>query len=117
LGSRWNRGMVTTDEVARDLAAIMRLGREDVLEHIRACSRGVQIYPRVFAFVDQWQSPQAIVTVNGDIFSEVVVPQLGLWSRFDPIVTSWEEGVEDKAELCDIAMARLGLPDRSDALL
>jgi hypothetical protein len=57
------------------------------------------------------------VTINCDIFSEVVVPALDLARRFKVIVTSWEEGIEDKAELCDIAMARLGLANRAECLL
>lgn len=117
LGSRWNRGLVTARDVAADLAAMMGVGWEATLEHMRACCREVQVYPRVFAFVDACTAPQAIVTVNCDLFSEVVAPELGLAARFDTIVTSWEEGAEDKAALCDIAMARLGLTDRIECLL
>jgi hypothetical protein len=58
------------------------------------------------------------VTVNPDIFSDIVAPGLGLAERFDVIVTSWEEGTQDKSMLCEVALSRLGLKsDRAAGLL
>ena len=51
--------------------------------------------------------PQAVVTINPDIFSEVVVPAYDLTARFDTIVTSWRENTVSKADLCETAIARL----------
>jgi len=117
LGSLWNRGLKTAREVAAALGAELGVDGALVFEHMQACSRQVRLYPRVAAFVDALAIPQAIVTVNCDIFSDVVVPALDLASRFSPVVASWEAGIEDKADLCDLAMAKLGLSDRADCLL
>lgn len=117
LGSLWNRGLKTAREVAAALGAELGVDAALVLEHMHACCRRVRLFPRVAAFVDALSTQQAIVTVNCDIFSDVVVPALGLASRFSPIVASWEAGTEDKADLCDLAMAKLGLGDRAACLL
>lgn len=61
--------------------------------------------------------PQAIVTVNSDLFSRFVVPNYALDSTFDEIVTSWEERTLDKAHLCEIALERLGGHDPAEGLL
>jgi hypothetical protein len=62
--------------------------------------------------------PQAIVTINPDMFSDCVIPNYQLDKMFETIVTSWEEGTLDKSDLCDIALARLdGVAERSAALL
>jgi FMN phosphatase YigB (HAD superfamily) len=113
LGSRWNRGDATADDVAAELAAAMGVPASIVIEHMRGCSRQVRLFPSVMAFVRACPAPQAIVTVNCDIFSQVVAPDLDLATWFDPIVTSWEEGLEDKADLCEIAMKRLGAKERA----
>lgn len=117
LGSLWNRGLKTSREVAFELADELGVQADVTLEHMRACCRRVRLFPRVEAFAAACKAPQAIVTVNCDLFSEVVAPALALDARFRPIVTSWEEGTEDKADLCDAAMARLGLADRGSCLL
>ena len=51
--------------------------------------------------------PQVLVTVNPPLFSELIVPQYAVFKRFEMIVTSWEERVLDKAELCAVALSRL----------
>ena len=62
--------------------------------------------------------PQALVTVNPDLFSEYVVPAQRLRAVFDVIVTSSAERTADKSTLCEIALRRLGFYGRrSDALL
>ena len=61
--------------------------------------------------------PQAIVTVNPDLFTRFVAPNYALDTVFDTIVTSWQERTEDKARLCEIALERLGGSDRATALL
>jgi len=62
--------------------------------------------------------PQALVTVNPDLFADFVVPAHGLEDVFDVIVVSFEELTDHKPALCDIALDRLGFTGpRSDALL
>jgi hypothetical protein len=48
-------------------------------------------------------------TVNPDIFTNVVVPEYRLDRRVDLIVTSWQQGTEDRVALCGCVVARLGI--------
>lgn len=59
----------------------------------------------------------AIVTVNPDIFTDVIAPHLALDSDFPVIVTSWEEREMDKTALCEIALERLGAPGAVESAL
>src|SRR5262249_5161424 len=62
--------------------------------------------------------PQALVSVNPDLFVERVVKIHDLASHFDAIVVSCEEGTDDKTRLCEIALDRLGFEgSRNDVML
>jgi FMN phosphatase YigB (HAD superfamily) len=118
LADRWNLGLATAAEVADELAAGLGTPGARVLAHMRRCCGEVVFYPEVMELVAKLSLPQAIVTINSDIFSEIVVPTYALADRFDTIVTSWEEASLSKADLCDIAMSRLpGAVDRASCLL
>ncbi len=118
LADRWNLGLATMAEVAEALALRLGVNPRRVIDHMRACSRDLVFFPRVMDLVKVIELPQAIVTVNCDVFSDVVVPAYSLNERFETIVTSWEEATLSKADLCDIAMARLpGATDRGACLL
>ena len=56
------------------------------------------------------QETQAIVTVNADLFSNVVVPEYRLDRQVDLIVASWQQGSEDKSAVCECAIAQLRSP-------
>ena len=92
---------------ARLVSAPCGMAPEAALEHMKACSRRIRFFDGVMRLVRESPLRQAIVTVNPDIFSEVVVPHYGLGASFEVIVTSWEERTNDKAELCSVAMRRL----------
>jgi phosphoglycolate phosphatase-like HAD superfamily hydrolase len=118
LGQLWNRGAISTREVAAELAGALGVEIDAIITHMDTCSRQVRFFSNVMAFVDEWVTPQAIVTVNPEIFTKVVVPQYQLDRRVDLIVTSWEQGTEDKIALCECAIVRLGIAaPRSDCLL
>jgi phosphoglycolate phosphatase-like HAD superfamily hydrolase len=118
LADRWNTGSATTAEVAEAFANTLGVPTQRILAHMRACCRHVALYADVIALAARLEAPQAIVTINPDIFSEVVVPACDLTARFAAIVTSWEERTLSKADLCDIAMSRLpGAVDREACLL
>lgn len=62
--------------------------------------------------------PQALVTVNPDLFADYIVPAHELAIVFDAIVMSFAERTADKPSLCRIALDRLGFDgDPSAALL
>jgi hypothetical protein len=62
--------------------------------------------------------PQALVTVNPDLFAEFVVTGYALADRFDEIVVSYAERTSDRSELCRATLDRLEFRgDRSRALL
>jgi len=109
LGSLWNIGAIDSLGVATRLAELTGQTVERVRFHMRECCRHLQFYEGVMAYAGASGLPQAIVTVNCDLFSEVVVPQYRLHIRFDAIVASWQARTEDKAVLCEHALDRLGV--------
>jgi hypothetical protein len=118
LADRWNLGLATVAHVADELAAGLGVAGARVLMHMRRCCGEVVFHPEVMKPVAELGLPQAIVTINSDIFSEIVVPTYALADRFDTIVASWEEATLSKADLCDIAMSRQpGAVDRASCLL
>jgi phosphoglycolate phosphatase-like HAD superfamily hydrolase len=108
LARQWNAGAITSLDVARAFGRELGVAPERLLKHMEWCSRNIAFYPRMKAVTAQRRYPQAIVTVNPDIFSHVVVPHYRLDESFDAIVTSWQEQSASKPALCDAAIARLG---------
>lgn len=118
LADRWNLGQATTVEIAEELAAALGVSPDSIERHMQFCCRNITFYPAVMALAAKLACPQAIVTINPDIFSTVVVPTYRFHERFASIVTSWQERTLSKADLCDIAMTRLtGATDREACLL
>ena len=117
LGARWELGELSTDDLAVTLAAEFAITADAAMAHMQSCCREVQFFEHAWAAARARSRPQAIVTLNSDVFSRFVVPNYQLDSVFDIIVTSWEERTRDKAELCQIALERLGGRDPSEALL
>lgn len=118
LADRWNAGKATTADVAEQFSATLGVAKDRILGHMRACCRNVSLFPDVMALTARVWAPQAIVTINPDIFSDVVVPTYKLRDRFSIIVTSWEERTLSKADLCEAAISRIpGAVDRAACLL
>jgi phosphoglycolate phosphatase-like HAD superfamily hydrolase len=109
LGRLWNTGGVSTRSVAAELATPLGVEIDAVIAHMDMCSRQVHFFSKVMALVDERSTLQAIVTVNPEIFTRVVVPEYQLDRRVDLIVTSWEQGTEDKVSLCEFAITQLGI--------
>jgi len=59
-------------------------------------------------FVEKCELPQAIVTINPDIFNDWIVPNYNLQNLFYPIVASCELKTLNKAVVCDNALDKLG---------
>lgn len=118
LGEQWSLGSIDTFDVAQSLAKNIALPVDTVLYHMEAASKNVRFFSDVFAYAMSTPLPQAIVTVNPDLFSAITVAHYDLKKFFPVIVTSWEENTLSKAEICDIALHRQGLKiGRSEALL
>jgi len=116
LGNQWSRGDINSEQVARQLATTLSATAELALQHMQQCSRNIDFSPVLHQFALTQETPQAIVTVNPDIFTEIIVPHYKLTESFDPIITSWQEKELNKADLCDITLKRLSI-ERSSALL
>jgi FMN phosphatase YigB (HAD superfamily) len=117
LGTRWNRGTATFAELAAQMSTRLGMSREAVLAYARRCCADIRFFEHAWAAARARALPQALVTVNPQEFRGWIVPNYALTDHFDVIVVSAEEGTESKAELCDIAAARLGCADRAHALL
>jgi hypothetical protein len=116
LGRQWEVGLADADGIARAVAQRLDIGSDVALAHMTARCRELAFFPTAWSVACARPMPQALVTVNPDVFS-IIVEHYELDLVFDTIVTSWEEGTADKSELCDVARARLGSRNRDHALL
>jgi phosphoglycolate phosphatase-like HAD superfamily hydrolase len=104
----WCLGKVTCEDIANRIAELLKMPKADTMDHIRRCCSNVRFFDAVMATARDSSLPQAIVTVNPDVFTNYVVPHYQLDELFSVIVASWQEGTTDKAELCARAVKRLG---------
>lgn len=118
LARDWNTGVLDAVGLSEGLAKRVGAPAEMIHDHLRACCANVNFFEGVLNFAKQFKLPQAIVTVNPDAFSDWVVPNYRLDRLFPVIVTSWQEQTLSKAEICDVAIERLGGGiERHEALL
>lgn len=113
IGRRWMGRMVTSEDVAQYMSDHLGASKEDVLwALVRGCSRmsfneaGVD-----FARNQKVAGRElALVTVNADIFRDVIVPSRGLDRTVDSIVSSSDFKTElaSKQPLWDAAFAAPG---------
>lgn len=114
----WNVGRVGRAEVFGAIAERSGMSAAAVKSHARTCCERLLFNETAWRLASERRLPQALVTVNPDLFADFVVPAHGLDDLFDVIVMSFEELTDDKPTLCDIALDRLGFTGpRSDALL
>ena len=81
---RWDLGEIGRVDIAKALSAALGVSIAAITAHMEACSRNMAFFPAVMEFSARSQLPQAIVTINPDIFTEVVVPTCGLGARLIP---------------------------------
>lgn len=114
----WDRGDATVDDVAVWLGERLDRDPHDVLSDLAAVCQRVELFPGVIDVVRRVRVPQAIVTINPDLFLAHVVPACAFDALFDVIVTSSLVGSLEKADVCDGALERLGVGgQRGTALL
>lgn len=116
-GARWNCGTANFDELVAEMAGRLGMSKEAVLAHARRCCAEVRFYEHAWAAARARDLPQALVTVNPDVFRELVMANHPIDDVFDVVVISAEEGTESKTELCRRALTRLGCEDPARALL
>jgi FMN phosphatase YigB (HAD superfamily) len=115
----WDTGRLSSHEIAERIAARLGADPGDVHDYMRELCSTVDLYPAINRAVRRRRARggrQALVTVNPDIFTEVAA-NYALHDHFDAIVTSWQYGVPDKAELCHRALDALGGASPAESVL
>jgi FMN phosphatase YigB (HAD superfamily) len=114
----WDCGRVSTDELARRIAQHLGVDAAEVRAHIGVLCRQLVFFDSVMTYARRRRRQarrQALVTVNPDLFADIV-EHYGLDDLFDAIVVSSTEQTDDKLVLCERALRRLNAPI-TDALL
>lgn len=115
----WDTGRLSAGELAERLAPELGRSGDAVRAYMSELCRQVAFHPVITLAVRRRRARggrQALVTVNPDLFDEVVV-HYGLAGLFDAIVTSGARGTDDKVELCRHALATLGVADPEETIL
>jgi hypothetical protein len=114
----WSDGAIGRSVVFAAVADRTGMTLADVERHAQDCCTRLELHETAWRVATEHHAPQALVTVNPDLFGDWIVPGYGLAAMFDALVISCAERTSDKNELCTIALDRLGFDgDRSDALL
>jgi phosphoglycolate phosphatase-like HAD superfamily hydrolase len=118
LAEEWEVGRTACPDIFDALASRTGMAPAAVEIHARECCRQLAFNPTAWQVAKDRRLPQALVTVNPDLFIDYVVDEHDLALVFDAIVVSSVEGTADKTELCGRAIERLGFDgDRSRVLL
>jgi len=102
LADSWSLGRLDTLAVVTPVATRLAVSPESVFEHMQRCCSVIRFFEAPLEVTKRSSLPQAIVTINPDGFSKLIVPQHKLDRIFRPIVTSWEERTLDKGVLAPI---------------
>ncbi len=114
----WMLGEATCEDIANRVAQLLAMSLSDTMNHIRHCCTSIRFFDAAMEAARRCRLPQAIVTVNPDVFTNFVVPHYRLDDLFPVIVASWQEGTIDKTALCALALERFkGTFEPSEALL
>ncbi len=113
----WHVDGITTQGAAEYLADILSVAPELIVDHMTLCCQDIDRFEAVWEVVEHTPLPQAIVTINPRIFTDVIVPAYELDRKFRLIIASWEERIADKADLCERAAARLGVKNENAFLI
>jgi hypothetical protein len=118
LGASWSLGEINTEEFAAALSERMARSPESIVDHMTQRCNHIRFFEKTFEFFKAHHLPQAIVTVNPDLFSKVIVPLCKFEESCEAIVTSWQEGTIDKRVLNQRALERMGMKCKNaEALL
>jgi beta-phosphoglucomutase-like phosphatase (HAD superfamily) len=107
----WMEGKITSREIIQHLACHLSVGEQELRNALESGCRNLTWNPAVWRFVCSQKDagrPVALVTLNMDVFTDIVVPHYRLDETFDVIVNSADEGTLDKLRLWRDAIDRLG---------
>ena len=108
IGAAWSLGDVDTRGFVAELAKRMPHSEKEIHAHLRRTDL-FEFFPFTYSFFRAHHLPQAIVTVNPALFTEVIVPGCLFDEVTDAIVVSAEENTIDKGELCRRALERMSI--------
>ena len=111
IGEQWGRGELTSGDIAQRMATALAISPEAARQQMVDNCKKLTYFPHIMAYVQKRRRrglKQAILTLNADIFSDVVVPHYQLDALFDVIVNSCHHGTLDKAELSQHVFAHYG---------
>lgn len=117
--SDWDTGRLSTDDLAVLIAPELGCEAEAVREYMRHLCRQIDFYAAINEAVRNRRARggrQALVTVNPDLFDDVVA-HYSLLDSFDAVVTSSSQRTDDKVELCWRALRILGVDGASETVL
>src|SRR5262245_53345594 len=92
----WDRGAITMHDVFAAQAAATEMSHAAVAAHAHDCCRRLRFHEHAWRVARERRLPQALVTVNPDLFEEWIVPDHRLRDVFDVIVMSYAERTTDK---------------------
>lgn len=107
----WMSGEIGSREIAEMMTRYIPMPAKQILATMEAGCRKLEFNPAVLEFAKAQRAQgrrTALVTLNVDLFSRVVVPAHGLDGIFDVIVNSAEERDVRKDRLWETAFRRLG---------
>src|SRR5882724_10164584 len=114
----WHVGRIAAPDVYAALAARAGMSVDEVARHAAECCRSLVFHEAAWRVARERRLPQAMVTVNPDMFVDEIIDPYRFRDVFDTIVVSAVEGTDDKTRLCEVALERLGFDgDRGSALL
>jgi FMN phosphatase YigB (HAD superfamily) len=115
----WDTGRLSATEIAAEMADRLACTPGEAHAYMQELCQRIVFYPRIDAAVRNRRARggrQALVTVNPDLFEEVV-GNYSLLDVFDAVVTSAVHGTANKVMLCHRALAILGIDDPGEAVL
>ena len=109
--SDWMRGRISLREIAKILQNRTGEDLESILAYLRDGCRKLRENHAVVSLawkLKEHAIPIGLVTVNFDVFSDIIVPEHRYDELFDVIVNSCDHGETDKRVLWPMAFAKLG---------
>ena len=103
----WHVGRASERVIFNALSARTGLDVSVIDRHAVECCRSIRFHPFTWRIATERRLPQALVTVNPDLFVERVAPFYELERHFDAVVVSCVEATHDKVKLCEVALDKV----------